>query len=149
MSEEAHFWRNTPLDKMSDRQWESLCDGCARCCMIKLEDEDTAEVHYTALVCDLLDEDSCRCTRYPQRHELVPDCVVLTPQRAADFHWLPVTCAYRTLAEGRPLQWWHPLVSGNQASVVEAGISVKDRVVHESTVHEEEQQDMIVTWVEQ
>jgi uncharacterized protein len=134
---------------MSEREWELLCDGCARCCMIKLEDEDTGQVHYTAVVCDLLDLDVCRCKRYPQRHELVPDCVVLTPDRAAEFAWLPTTCAYRMLAEGRDLQWWHPLVSGNPDSVHEAGISVRDKVVPESSVHEDDQMEMIVTWVEQ
>lgn len=143
------FWQQKELAQMSDAEWESLCDGCARCCMIKLEDEDTREVHYTAVVCDLLALDVCRCTRYPERHELVPDCVVLTPERAADFAWLPTTCAYRTLAEGRELAWWHPLVSGRQDTVHEAGISVQDKVVPEAMVHEDDQQDMIVTWVEQ
>ena len=117
--------------------------------MIKLQDEETDEVHYTALVCDLLDIENCRCTRYPQRHELVPDCVVLTPERAADFSWLPVSCAYRTLAEGRPLADWHPLVSGNADSVHLAGISVRGKVMPSSAVHEDEQDAMIVTWVEQ
>ncbi len=143
------FWKEKSLQEMTDGEWESLCDGCARCCMIKLEDEETSEVHYTAVVCDLLDLDECRCTRYPQRHELVPDCVVLTPARALDFSWLPLTCAYRTLAEGRDLAWWHPLVSGQPETVHEAGISVRDKVVPAAAVHEEQQQDMIVTWVEQ
>lgn len=145
----AEFWREISLQEMSDEQWEALCDGCARCCMIKLQDEDTEQVHYTAMVCDLLDVEACRCSRYPQRHELVADCVVLTPQRASDFHWLPTTCAYRTLAEGRPLAWWHPLVSGRAESVHEADISVRGKVVPESAVHSDEQESMIVTWVEQ
>lgn len=134
---------------MSDEQWESLCDGCARCCMIKLEDEDDAQVYYTAIVCDLLDQEQCRCTAYPRRHELVPDCVVLTPDRAASFSWLPTTCAYRTLAEGRDLEEWHPLKSGTPDSVHAAGISVRGKVVAESSVHSHEHEDMIVTWVEQ
>jgi uncharacterized protein len=148
MTEQEPFWRNRSLADMTEQQWESLCDGCARCCMIKLQDEDTDEVFYTALVCDLLDEDTCRCTRYPQRHQLVPDCVVLTPERASEFHWLPKSCAYRTLAEGRELAWWHPLVSGRAETVVEAGISVHGRVVPEAAVHQDEHEDMIVTWVE-
>ena len=143
------FWREKTLAEMTDAQWESLCDGCARCCMIKLQDEDTDEVHYTALVCDLLDINGCRCTRYPQRHELVADCVVLTPDRAAQFHWLPTTCAYRVLAEGGELAWWHPLVSGDPESVHLAGISVRDKVVPQGTVHEDEHQEMVITWVEQ
>ena len=143
------FWREKTLAEMTDAQWESLCVGCARCCMIKLQDEDTDEVHYTALVCDLLDINGCRCTRYPQRHELVADCVVLTPDRAAQFHWLPTTCAYRVLAEGGELAWWHPLVSGDPESVHLAGISVRDKVVPQGTVHEDEHQEMVITWVEQ
>lgn len=145
----ADFWREKSLQQLSEAEWEALCDGCARCCMIKLQDEDSAEVHYTAMVCDLLDAEACRCTRYPQRHELVADCVVLTPQRASEFHWLPTTCAYRTLAEGRALQWWHPLVSGDADTVHEAGISVRGKVVAESAVHADEHEAMIVTWVEQ
>jgi uncharacterized cysteine cluster protein YcgN (CxxCxxCC family) len=117
--------------------------------MIKLQDDDTDEVHYTALVCDLLDIDDCRCTRYPERHALVSDCVVLTPQRAKDFHWLPRSCAYRTLAEGRDLAWWHPLVSGSADTVHEAGISVRGKVMPEAAVHADEQEVMIINWVEQ
>ena len=143
------FWRHKTLQEMSEDEWESLCDGCARCCMIKLEDEDNGDVHYTAVVCDLLDQDACRCTRYPQRHTLVPDCVVLTPERASEFGWLPTTCAYRTLAEGRDLEWWHPLVSGRADSVHEANISVREKVIAASLVHEHEHEDMIITWVEQ
>ena len=145
----TEFWREKSLEHMTAAEWESLCDGCARCCMIKLQDEDTSEVHYTAMVCDLLDTDACRCTRYAERHRLVPDCVVLTPQRAGEFHWLPTTCAYRTLAEGRDLSWWHPLVSGSPDSVHEAGISVRGKVVPEAAVHSEEQEAMIITWIEQ
>ena len=145
---EAPFWETKRLHEMSDEEWEALCDGCARCCMIKLEDEETEEVHYTALVCDLLDQQACRCSRYPERHALVPDCVVLTPQRATDFHWLPQTCAYRTLAEGRPLADWHPLVSGDAESVHAAGISVRGKVVAASDVHESEHEFMVVQWVE-
>jgi uncharacterized cysteine cluster protein YcgN (CxxCxxCC family) len=145
----AEFWREKTLQQMSQAEWEALCDGCARCCMIKLQDDDTDEVHYTALVCDLLDIEACRCTRYPERHALVPDCVVLTPQRAKDFHWLPRSCAYRSLAEGRDLAWWHPLVSGSADTVHEAGISVRGKVMPEAAVHADEQESMIINWVEQ
>ncbi len=145
----TEFWKTKTLDEMSEAEWESLCDGCARCCMIKLEDEDSGEVHYTAMVCDLLELERCRCTRYPERHALVPDCVVLTPDRALDFAWLPTTCAYRRVAEGKDLAAWHPLVSGSADSVHEAGISVRGKVVPESAVHADAGEDMIVTWVEQ
>lgn len=143
------FWETKTLAQLTEQEWESLCDGCARCCMIKLQDEDTQEVHYTAAVCDLLDLERCTCTQYPRRHALVADCVVLTPQAALDFSWLPTTCAYRRVAEGKPLMDWHPLLSGNSETVHEAGISVRDKVVHEGTVHEEELETMVINWVQQ
>ena len=145
---EERFWEKKSLTELSDEEWEAVCDGCGRCCMIKLQDESTDEVHYTAMVCDLLDQEHVRCTAYPRRHELVPDCVVIDAERALEFSWLPLTCGYRTLAEGRQLPWWHPLISGDASSVVEAGISVKGRVVAESEIHPEEHEDMVVTWVE-
>lgn len=142
------FWQTKSLDEMTHDEWESLCDGCALCCMVKLEDEDTGEVHHTGMVCDYLDLDSCRCTDYPARHINVPDCVVLTPDRARSFSWLPKSCAYRTLAEGRPLPDWHPLVSGERDSTNTAGASVRDKVVHVGQVHPDEHETMIVRWVE-
>lgn len=144
----SRFWEEKSLEAMSRDEWESLCDGCGRCCMIKLQDEDTESIHYTAMVCDLLDQERVRCTSYKRRHELVPDCVVLDHDRALSFTWLPTTCAYRRLAEGRSLEWWHPLVSGTPESVVEAGISVKGKVIAEGQVHPEEHEEMVVTWVE-
>jgi len=142
------FWHDKTLAEMTTAEWESLCDGCARCCMIKLEDEDSGEVHHTALVCDLLDIDACRCTRYPQRHELVPDCIEFNADLAAALNWLPTTCAYRRLAEGRGLPDWHPLVTGRADSVHEAGISVRGRVLHAASVHEDEHEAHVVRWVE-
>jgi uncharacterized cysteine cluster protein YcgN (CxxCxxCC family) len=142
------FWKEKTLDEMTDAEWESLCDGCARCCLVKLEDDDTGEVHYTSLVCDLLDTDRCRCTRYPERHQLVPDCIHFTPELAATLSWLPDTCAYRLLAEGLDLPAWHPLVSGRRESVHEAGISVRGRVIPVRMVDEDEQQDYVIDWVE-
>ena len=143
------FWEEKSLHQLDQTEWEALCDGCARCCMIKLQDEDTEEVHYTAVVCRLMDQQTARCTRYPERHALVEDCVVLDAERSLEFHWLPKSCAYRTLAEGRKLAWWHPLVSGDPQTVAEAGISVLDKVVSETDVHEDEVPEMIVQWVEQ
>ena len=116
--------------------------------MVKLEDEETARVEYTAVVCHLLDDHSCRCTRYLERHALVPDCVQLTPDNVLDFKWLPVSCAYRRIAEGKPLEPWHPLISNSPDSVHEAQISVQDKVVSELSVHENQLEDMIIKWVE-
>ena len=141
------FWREKSLAEMTAAGWESLCDGCARCCMIKLEDEDTGEVHYTSLVCDLLDIDRCRCTRYPARHELVPDCIEFSADLAETLSWLPASCAYRRLAEGLDLPDWHPLVSGDPDSVHDAGISVRGRVARAGGVDEDALQNHIVTWV--
>ena len=128
------FWRLKPLAAMTSAEWESLCDGCGRCCLVKLEDEDTGEVAYTDVGCTLLDGDTCRCRDYAGRQAKVPDCVRLTPAAVGALPWLPQTCAYRILAEaqaaGRPgdLPSWHPLVSGDPETVHAAGISVRDRV---------------------
>ena len=139
------FWQTKTLDELSKDEWESLCDGCALCCMVKLEDEDSGEVHHTAMVCNYLDLDTCRCTDYARRHTNVPDCVVLTPERAREFTWLPKSCAYRSMAEGRGLPDWHPLLGGNPHDV---DVSVMGKVVHEETVHPDDQEEMIVKWVE-
>lgn len=125
------FWKSKTLDQMTPGEWESLCDGCGRCCLNKLEDEDTGEFLYTRAACKLLDIGTCRCTDYPNRHDKVPDCVALTPQNVGSLGWLPGTCAYRLLAEGKSLPWWHPLVSGRQATVDEAGITIKNEAYSE------------------
>lgn len=143
------FWQEKTLAEMSRQEWESLCDGCARCCLHKLEDEDSGEVHYTSVVCKYLDESTCRCTSYQDRHSLVPDCVWLTPDTVEAFRWLPTTCAYRLVAEGKDLAWWHPLVSGRAESVQEAGISVRGKCVSEEHVHPDNFEENIIRWVEQ
>jgi hypothetical protein len=144
---DSPFWKTTPLDQMSAQQWESLCDGCGRCCLIKLEDEDTGEIAFTNVACRLLDLRRCRCRHYPRRHELVPDCLVLRPLRPAVLRSLPSSCAYRLLAEGRELPWWHPLVSGDPATVREAGVSVAGGVVSEKFVHPDELHEHVIDWV--
>ena len=144
--EEAPYWRTKTLEEMTREEWEALCDGCARCCLLKLEDADTGEIAYTDIACRLLDLGTCRCTRYRQRLRMVPECVDLTPEQVRKLDWLPSTCAYRLVAEGRDLAWWHPLVSGDPETVHRAGISVRGRVVPERRGDDPE--DRIVTWPE-
>lgn len=125
---DAPFWKTKTLEEMSKREWESLCDGCGKCCMAKLIDEDTDELLWTTVACRLFDEKTCRCSDYAHRLKRVDDCVQLTPQNARTLTWLPSSCAYRLVAEGKDLHWWHPLVSGRPETVHEAGISMLGRV---------------------
>jgi uncharacterized protein len=139
------FWRHHRLEALRPAEWEALCDGCAKCCLIKLEDEDTAEVHYTSVACRLLDTGTCRCGNYALRKSLVPACVVLTPKTLKDARaWLPRTCAYRRLAEGRDLPAWHPLVTGDPESVHLAGVSLRDAMTPEYEVAEEDLEDFVI-----
>lgn len=144
----GRWWDQLPLEALDDKQWEALCDGCAKCCLHKLEDEDTGEVVYTKVRCRYLDESICRCTVYPQRSELVPACIHLDQGNAAELNWLPTTCAYRLRAQGELLREWHPLNSGSADSVHEAGISIRGRAVSDEYVHPDGYDEHIVSWVE-
>lgn len=143
---EQPFWRRKTLAEMTRGEWESLCDGCAKCCLDKLQDEDTGEISYTEVACRLLDLGTCRCTDYANRKRFVPDCVVLTARTVTRLTWLPSTCAYRLISEGKDLEWWHPLVSGDPETVHRAGISVRGRVVPEALAGDLE--DHVVHWPE-
>ena len=140
------FWQVLSLEEMTAPQWESLCDGCARCCLNKLEYEDTGEIEWTEIACRLLDDETCRCNDYANRHARVPDCVALTPAGVTTIKWLPPTCAYRLVAEGRDLYWWHPLVSGDPDTVHYAGISVRGRTRSEEQVPVSLYDEHVVTW---
>jgi uncharacterized protein len=141
------FWRRKTLAEMTDAEWESLCDGCGKCCLVKLEDEDSGEIYFTDLGCRLLDGATCRCHDYAGRTAQVEDCVRLTPENAGALNWLPPSCAYRLLANGKDLYWWHPLVSGDPETVHAAGMSVRNRVAApEDAVAEDEYEDHIVSW---
>lgn len=129
------FWKHKTLDQLTLEQWESLCDGCGRCCLQKLKNPTTGKVYHTWVACYLLDTETCRCTDYELRHVLVSDCVQLEPSNIQRLRWLPKTCAYRLLAEGRPLLSWHPLISKDRLSVHRAGISIRERAISEIYVH--------------
>jgi len=139
------FWQKKPLDKLTREEWESLCDHCAKCCLHKIEDIDTREIYFTNVCCRYLDQQNCSCTQYIDRSTLVPDCVTLTPGDLEEPYWLPDTCAYRLVAEKKPLPKWHPLVSGKPDSVIRAGQQVCGRVVCETEADELEQH--LITWI--
>ncbi|MBU2962042.1 YcgN family cysteine cluster protein [Citreicella sp. C3M06] len=139
------FWENKPLTKMSDKEWEALCDGCGKCCLNKLEDEDTGAVALTCVACRLLDDETCRCSQYPIRHQFVPECIVLKPTNMEDnLYWMPETCAYKLLWEGKPLFKWHPLISGDPDSVHRAGVSMQGRTVSEFEIDDDDWEDYII-----
>ena len=139
------FWSHVPLSKMTKTEWEALCDGCGKCCLNKLEDEDSGDVVMTRVACKLLDDSSCHCALYPIRHQHVPECIVLTPKTIEDnMYWLPQTCAYRLVFEGKNLFHWHPLVSGSAQSVHDAGVSVQGLTISEAYTPEDDWEDHII-----
>jgi uncharacterized cysteine cluster protein YcgN (CxxCxxCC family) len=148
MDRVSDWWQEKPLAELSDTQWEALCDGCAKCCLHKLEDEESGEVFYTKIRCRHLDEKKCHCTDYPNRSVLVPNCIDLRSVDVAALEWLPSTCAYRLRAHGEPLPHWHPLVSGDKDSVHAQGVSIRGRAVSEEYVHPDGYDEHIVHWVE-
>ena len=140
------FWKTKKLSEMTNEEWESLCDGCGKCCLHKLEDEDTGEIAYTNVACKLIDLKTCRCTRYTERTQLVPECLNLKRFDFTQYHWLPVTCAYRLLNDNQELPTWHPLVSGRSTSVKKAGISIHRYAIKESPKLDLE--DHIIEWLD-
>lgn len=129
------FWERKPLAKLAADEWEALCDGCGRCCLQKFENRKTGKVKFTCVACYLLDIQSCRCKDYGDRIRRVPDCLVITPGLIRKLRWLPKTCAYRLLAEGKALADWHPLLSGTSETVHSSGISVRAFAISEEYVH--------------
>ena len=144
-SKNAPFRQKKTLQEMTRPEWESLCDGCGRCCLNKIEYVDTNEIFFTKVSCKLLNTESCQCSDYAGRKEQVPDCIVLTPETLSSIDFMPATCAYRLLSEGKPLENWHPLISGNSESVHQAGISVRGRVISEEGVTSLEEH--IIRWI--
>ncbi|WP_246725410.1 YcgN family cysteine cluster protein [Beijerinckia sp. L45] len=147
MPDDRPFWQTKTLEAMTPTEWESLCDRCGKCCLVKLEDEDTGQIFLTDIGCKLFDAGACACSNYPARRKKVRDCIKLTPMSVRAIGWLPRTCGYRLVAEGRPLEAWHPLISGSSDTVHEAGISVRGRTNgSEKTVKLEDYPLHIVDW---
>jgi len=141
------YWRRKTLDQMTLQEWESLCDGCGKCCLVKLEDEDTGKIHYTDVACALLDTGACRCTDYGNRQQRIPDCVTLTPENINRVkNWMPSSCAYRLLADGKPLPDWHHLECGDTQAVHHARKSVRGRCVTETGIEIDDLPARIVRW---
>ena len=141
------FWKHYALTELNPAEWEALCDGCGLCCLIKLEDDESHEVAYTKVACKLLNCETAQCSDYLGRMQQVPDCIQLTPEKLQHIHWLPPSCAYRRVAEGRSLASWHYLISGNRQSIIQARKSAAGRCISEENVHEDDLEDYIVRWV--
>lgn len=138
------FWEMKTLQEMTPVEWESLCDGCGLCCLQKLEDDEDGSVYYTRVACKLLDMDTCRCTQYAKRKTYVPDCIQLTIEDAGDFHWLPPTCAYRCLSEGKALPGWHPLLTLDPESTIKSGITMAGKMCSENEVAPDDWEDYLI-----
>lgn len=139
------FWETYPLNKLTREEWEALCDGCGKCCLNKLEDDETGQVELTCISCRLLDGETSLCSNYENRRDYVPECISLTPKNI-DKHayWMPQTCAYRLLWQKKPLPEWHPLITGDQETVHQAGVSMRGKTVNELTVDDDDWDDHII-----
>lgn len=142
------FWETKPLEAMTTDEWESLCDGCAQCCLHKMQCDDTGDMAYTRIACRLLDCSSGHCRNYTERLRHVPDCTQLTPATAKEYDWLPSTCAYRLIAAGQPLPAWHPLLTGDRQALLASGHSVVGMAISEELVDPADWEDHVVRWVE-
>lgn len=144
---DLRFWEKKSLAQLNQDEWESLCDGCGKCCLVKLEDEETRLIHYTSVSCRFMDAQKCRCTVYPKRQQLMPTCVVLRPDELDNLYWMPSSCAYRLLHEGKPLPIWHPLLAGDNKAMIASGNTIRGKVISEDYIAEEDLQDHVVHWV--
>ena len=145
MNKQRAFWKEKTLEQLEPSEWESLCDGCGKCCLNKIEDEDTGDLVFTNVACKLFDSKACGCKNYNKRRRIVPDCQILTPKKVRKLIWLPSTCAYRLVAEGKDLPPWHHLISGSKSTVHKVGASVKGKVVSEE--HVKDLEDHVVDWL--
>jgi len=141
---ETRFWENTPLDKLDAKQWESICDGCAQCCAHKLQNNETEEIFLTNVVCQYLDSDKCQCRVYEERNNFVPDCIQVTANNAKALTWMPDTCGYKLLAQGKSLPDWHPLITGDALSTQKANMTVQQKVICEKDINIDDLEDYLV-----
>lgn len=144
----APFWKTKTFYEMTPEEWESLCDACARCCLYKIEDEDSGDIIYTNVVCRYLDLDNCRCTVYAQRTYHIPTCVKLTPDNIPDLFWMPESCAYQLISKGKDLKWWHPLISGDPKTVKFADITICGKAISETEDNIRELENYGIDWVD-
>ena len=139
------FWDTVPLDQMTNAEWEALCDGCGKCCLNKIENEDDGRVFLTSVACCLFDDQTCRCRSYETRHDFVPECIVMSQKTIAEHaYWMPRSCAYRRLYLGEGLPDWHPLKTGDPNSVHDAGVSLQGQTVSEEDIHDDDWEDHII-----
>ena len=147
MATAERFWETVPLFEMTRKQWEAVCDGCGRCCLIKLEDEDSGELYWTSVACQAMNRCTGLCSDYENRKKLVPECIVLTPENLAEkTKVLPASCAYKRLLNGQPLLDWHPLISGSQQSVIDSDVSIAEKTLSEENVHDDDLPNFLIDW---